>query len=223
MAGEVYDFYLQYESVTCEEDFRPRDYDWVREHLVMQLVNYEKNRELLKEMPSVPFMDLAIIFACLTNVGKEQGFFKIRNEHLAIWNITPQKLYEDARREKVFPVEDFLPPEMREIMEEEVQNRPRLLVLTNRQKSMGASVVCYEGFLQKLYAREGKSFYLIPASTHEMLALLSEEEGLADDVNRMIRDVNRDMVCEEEYLSDHAYYYDGQKDELISCQYKMVI
>ena len=41
------------------------DYDKVKSRVTMKLINYERNRELLKRVPYYRFLDLAIVFLCL--------------------------------------------------------------------------------------------------------------------------------------------------------------
>ena len=36
-------------------------FDEIKEHIVYRLINYEKNRELLSEVPHIPYLDLAIV------------------------------------------------------------------------------------------------------------------------------------------------------------------
>ena len=40
-----------------------KDFNWVKKHLVMRLIHRKKNAELLSEVPYVPFLDLALVFA----------------------------------------------------------------------------------------------------------------------------------------------------------------
>ena len=57
-----------YEQHKVETDFdveRISDYDAVKDRICFKLINAEKNKELLKDVPYVPFMDLAIVFYIL--------------------------------------------------------------------------------------------------------------------------------------------------------------
>ena len=56
-----------YEQNRLEEPFQTDfylDYEKVKDNLACKLINREKNRELLKQIPYVPFLDLAVVCYC---------------------------------------------------------------------------------------------------------------------------------------------------------------
>ncbi len=74
------------------------DYQQTQDKIVCKLVNYENNQELLKEIPYIRFLDLAIIFYCLImsdNIGS--AVILIYNRHMELWNVTLEELYEKAK------------------------------------------------------------------------------------------------------------------------------
>ena len=74
-----------------------QDYERVKKQLGMKLVNYDKNREMLREIPHVRYLNLAVIFCChVTHPVIGRGNIMIREEHIKIWNITKETLFEDA-------------------------------------------------------------------------------------------------------------------------------
>lgn len=82
------------------------EYDTVKEYLAYRLVNAEKNRELLKEVPHVDYLDMAIIFYCQIDMGQydlskgycdEMGCITIYNSHLEMWGKTVEDIYEQAK------------------------------------------------------------------------------------------------------------------------------
>ncbi len=59
------------------------DYDKVKSRVTMKLINYERNRELLKRVPYYRFLDLAIVFLCLVESDSSgTATVLIHNEHL---------------------------------------------------------------------------------------------------------------------------------------------
>ncbi|MGN1084051.1 MAG: DUF5688 family protein [Lachnospiraceae bacterium] len=82
-----------------------------------------------------------------------------------------------------------------------------LYVLSNQPKINGAVVFLYPEMLSRLEERFPRGFYLIPSSIHEMLLLADSGETEAEELNRMVREVNETQVIPEEVLSDHVYYY----------------
>lgn len=70
------------------------DYDKVKSRVTMKLINYERNRELLKQVPYYRFLDLAIVFLCLVESDSSgTATVLIHNEHLTYWGITRDDLY----------------------------------------------------------------------------------------------------------------------------------
>lgn len=79
------DFFLKYEQV------KPK--------IVYKLINYGKNKDLLKDVPHFKYLDLAIVFYCLiANDTFGNATILIRNSHCDIWKITAEKLYENAKQ-----------------------------------------------------------------------------------------------------------------------------
>ena len=70
------------------------DYDKVKSRVTMKLINYERNRELFKQVPYYRFLDLAIVFLCLVESDSSgTATVLIHNEHLTYWGITRDDLY----------------------------------------------------------------------------------------------------------------------------------
>ena len=65
-------------------------------------------------------------------------------------------------------------------------------------------------------AREiiGGDYYIIPSSVHECLLISKDCGHSAKNIGEMIRDINMAQVEREEWLSDHAYEMDFEKNEL---------
>lgn len=73
------------------------DYASVRGSIVYKLINTEKNRELLKDIPHKEFLDLSIVFQCMvTGAGTETATILIYNAHAKLWGVSEEELYEAA-------------------------------------------------------------------------------------------------------------------------------
>ena len=75
------------------------EYEKAKKQIAFKVVNYDKNRELLKKIPYKMFSNLAIIFYY---VVQEPPFYGkasilIHNEHLDNWGIDPDELYAQAK------------------------------------------------------------------------------------------------------------------------------
>ena len=73
------------------------DYERVKKKLCFRLVNFEKNRELLKQIPYVPYMDLAMVFYCMIqNEAIQNGSILVKNEKMKKWDVDIDTLKRDA-------------------------------------------------------------------------------------------------------------------------------
>lgn len=74
-----------------------KDFEKIRSKIVFKLVNYEKNRDLLRGIPHIPYLDLAIVFLCfLDSQFGQNATILITNEHLKLWKVLDRELYEIA-------------------------------------------------------------------------------------------------------------------------------
>lgn len=191
-------------------------FDRVRDRICYRLIRKQHNEELLRDIPYVDFLDLAICFYyAYSGRTLGEGTILIHDSHMEQWNVKVKDLMRHAAENtpRLFP--GILMP-MREVLEEMLEFHEEcrteeeipLNVLTNSKRSHGASCILYPGLLERIAERNGKNFYIIPSSIHEVLIL--EETGAEEpaEMQDMIREVNREHVAAEEVLSDNLYYYD---------------
>lgn len=100
-------------------------------------------------------------------------------------------------------------------MEIEEKHIP-MSVLTNSRRYYGAASLVYPGILETIGELLQDDFYILPSSVHEVI-FVGKSEGMdAVTLNDMIEEVNRTQVDEEEWLSDHAYYYEREGNKFLS-------
>jgi len=203
-------------------------YDEVRDKICYKLINYEKNEEFLKEIPYVPFLDLAICFFYPfwhEKIGS--GCILVRNDHVERWGVTTKELWKRANENtrKLFP-EACCP--MDAMLMEMAGTTPRpwgplpengwgsfpIKVLTNRQRAFGSAVILYDDYLESLSKSLHGSFFIIPSSIHEVLILPYDGDEDEESLEWIIQDVNERHVDPEDVLSDRLYYYDGKEKKM---------
>lgn len=128
------------------------DYEKVRKKIMYKLINYSKNRELLQEIPHLPFLDLAVVFY----YDLKDGIFGhasilIRNSHAQKWQVDAPALYEQAAENTAF----HYPYEMKtmeELMKEMFASslRQELKRAVSRQLERETSIVIEESWLQDM-------------------------------------------------------------------------
>lgn len=205
--GHQIGFYLDEDKVS--------DYEYIKKNLFYRIVNYEKNKELLKYTPHERFLDLAVTYrwaAYRNHDGMASAM--VRNRELLMWGVSKEQMMKDAREntEKIFPpvmrkIQSVLPIR---IIEEEIP----LFVMSNGDYMNGASVMLYKDVVKDFARYMEHDLYILPSSIHEVIILLDDEYVKSpEELQRMVRETNRIVVDREEVLSDHVYYYDRKKDE----------
>lgn len=201
------------------------DYEKVKSHIILKLVNYERNQTLLSGVPHYRFLDLAIVFHCLLDSGTlGNATILIHNHHLPYWGITRDDLYALAMKNtpqlmhyelrNMTEVLHGLFPEEKSFAEDGNADAVcPMYVLSNRQKLYGSSCILYHNLLAGFARRLGCDLYILPSSVHEVLLIPADDRVAAMELSAMVRDVNSSQLSREEILSDHVYYFsreDGQ-------------
>ena len=215
--SEVVSFFIEkYESNKkdgMDFDFFS-DYEKVKKMLSLKLIHYEMNREFLKDVPQYRYLDLAAICQCnICNEVLGNGAVTIRNEHMEMWNISGETLYQDAigNMPILYPVEFLnMAKVLRNMYEDEegtlIDELP-MYVLSNVRRMNGAASILYPGQLEKMGELLEDDYYILPSSIHELIILPKKFETGDVNLSQMVSDINREHVEKEEILSGHAYFY----------------
>lgn len=200
------------------------DFKRARSRIVMRLVNKEYNKTLLADVPHVDYHDLTIIFYCLVYADAEnQGSILIHNSHLKMWDTDIDELYRLAQNNtpallpyKLLPMAELLKqhPLAHLLDFEEIP----MYILTNIYKTNGASVILYEDMLMQLAKEFDQSFIVLPSSIHEWILIPVDDfcEKELTYYTQVVGEVNETQLADDEILSEHAYYFRKETNELIS-------
>ena len=73
------------------------EWENARQRIIFKLVNYDANRELLKDVPYKKVLDLAMVFTCLVEKGVTgSATILIHNHHMECWKVTEDDLFHTA-------------------------------------------------------------------------------------------------------------------------------
>ncbi len=188
--------------------------------IVYRLVNADRNRELLEQVPNIPFFDLAVTFYSLVG-SQEDGVRSIRidNQLMEKWGMDTYTLLKLAgsNTPRLFPVrycpvsqalQGFSDTDQAEVLS---YGAGEPYLLTNQQGINGAAAWLYPNQMEQISQGHGKDLYILPSSVHELIVLAEEDREQEERLVEMVREVNRECVSTEDYLSDHVYLYDYQK------------
>ena len=182
------------------------DFENVKEHIVYKLIRRDANEELLKQIPYEPFLDLAVVYYIqIDNTRFGSAAIQIRNEHLRYWRVEKEEIRRLAEKNtpRIYPAQ--------------IQKIVRFMyVATNEQCSLGAAVMRYPDFREKVRGMIRGDFYILPSSIHEVI-LVPESFGLEPErMAEMVKEINQTGVAPEEVLSDSVYYFDGEEIRIVA-------
>ena len=183
--------------------------------IILRLVSYERNKELLASVPHKRFLDFAILFYCLLQADdSNQASILIYDDHLRFWNIDEEELYEIAlsntpkllthRLDNLHSILTEVISDSSEFADQEVFP---IYVLSNQYRTYGASVLLYPNLIASLADRFEKDLVILPSSVHELLLLPTGGTPDMDYYADMVQQVNATQLADDEILSDHAYLY----------------
>lgn len=221
------DILITYKENLPKKDFDIslfKDFSKAKERIVMKLVNKEKNQELLQDVPHILFHDLAIIFVCAVyDFMDEFATILIHNQHLKLWNVSVDDLYKIGMENtpKLLPFRldsiDKIIDTLDDCTLFPLQDL-QLSVLTNRLKIHGSTCIVYPNLLKRIADFMDDNIIIIPSSIHEVLIIpesVTKDQYSLDDYRYMITQVNEEQLPDDEMLSDHAYLFLRESEELI--------
>ena len=207
-----------------------QDFDMVKERIAYRLINAGRNEELLKRIPHIRFLDLAVCFYyAFSHEELGKGIITIYNNHMELWHTSTRELLSLAQEntKRIFGVQcrplvdvlgelvDGIPcQDGKEDEYDELLRMVPMKILSNGDRVHGAACLLYPGLLQEICGKEEKNYYILPSSVHEVILLADDGAEDPEKLREMVREVNEQQVEPEEVLSDSVYYYDCVKKQI---------
>ncbi|MCH5248492.1 MAG: hypothetical protein J1E98_01100 [Lachnospiraceae bacterium] len=206
-----------------------KDFNCVKDRIIFQIVNTSLNRELLEDSPSIPFLNLSVIFK-VTLDSLYDGCYAtmhIKSEHLELWGVTKDTVYKYAIKNtpRLFPAEiiQFADIFREDCMKQGVSlpageikaDMLPMYILSNKASRYGCSCINYKNVLADFAEELGDDIYIIPSSVHEaiLLPVIEVCVGLSE-LKDMVYSVNRTVLDSEEFLSDNVYLYSRETKQI---------
>lgn len=193
------------------------NFEDVKDKIVYKIVNTERNEELLRMVPSVPYLDLSLIF--YYKVGDDYEFTPITNEMMENWMVTADDLYDLAQEntinilglivkgiidEIIFNLQDVpfitLPTD---------SNNVPLYVLSNINRTFGSGYITRTDVFKEMAKKFDRDLYIIPCSVHELLIapVINDTDIEREQLKEMIQQVNDTEIRCDEILSYNLYRF----------------
>ena len=195
-----------------------------KENVRLKVINFELNKDgLLKNTPYVAFLDLAVIFYLDLEKTFPDATITIHHEQLKMWGITVEELYEVAK-ENSLKYQKITISSMLDVLlgmvgedkaEELLEAGSRLdddgmYVISTSDKRFGAMAMLQTKVLEDFSRKIHSSFWIIPSSIHELIAIPDTIGMNQDYLNQMIQEVNANELSADEVLNSHAYYFNSK-------------
>lgn len=192
------------------------DKEYSSENFFIKVINYQKNKELLKDSVYERCNDLAA--QVFYKVGENAaGISSARVtydllEHFGISRSEAMEYAKESTRTQM-PIIIRTMSEALANLGAEVPEVPGLLVITNQRGIFGANAIIYNDILDEASKMlDSKQIYILPSSINEILALPAE--GKAEYLLELVQSVNITELNEEEFLADSVYKYDSIEKKL---------
>ena len=211
------------------------EYEQAKHKICCKLINTAANQELLKEIPSVPYLDLSIVFIVdilPTIDGPDRAYtIQVTNKMLEAWGVSTDKLFPVAMEntQRSYPamlqsMEETLaeivkesgyemPEACKQEMRENFEERP-MFVLSCLGHTNGAIAITYPDVLKIVADKAGCDLAIIPSSIHEWIIVADNDKSDLTFLNAQIEETNRQFIQSEERLADHAYMYSRESGML---------
>ena len=211
-------------NVFKTEDFY--DFDKMKEKIVLKVINTERNLDLLEQVPHLDMegLGLSVVFYVSLMTGEQSAGILIKNEHLKLWEKTVSELLTVAEvntnRMHAFTIKS-----MNEVLsgmfgfEEELipEDVPALYVLTDENKTFGASQLFLKDKIREFAKKNNCDVYILPSSVHELLLLRADFPNLEPSyLKEMVCEVNATELSNEDFLCDGAFKYELATDKIIA-------
>ena len=204
------------------------DFSNLRNKVAYKLIHRESNQELLKDIPYVEFLDLAVVFYLILDESKNGQFTAlIHSVHMASWGTTKEELYQLAKKNtpelvpaQIKCMKEVLKGLLKENLWDIVgdddgmidellgEDRVPLYVLSNKRQLNGACCILYENFLEGFAEEQGADILILPSSVHETLLIPDRgEETSYEELSLMVTEINQSEVSKEDRLSNQIYRY----------------
>lgn len=170
------------------------DWGWAKERVILRLVPADR-KEYLAGCVHRTAADLAAVCSVMIS---DEAATTVTPSLLEAWKVTEEELFQTGTGNTGPVVSDI-----GDFMGLTGGGPATMTVLTNRLGRFGAGAVLCEGIQEQLDAIYPEGSYLLPSSIHEWIAVGNDNDP--DWLKRMVKDINRTVLCPQDILSDNVY------------------
>lgn len=228
IATNITHLYSEIRFEECWNTNQILDFEIAKSRIAFKLIHFDKNQRLLKDIPHLKFLDLAIVFYILLDqTEKGTASVLITHDMLKHWQQSLMKIYCYAATNtpalltaELMPMNDVIVELLGVTSDAYVpEDENHMYILSNELRHFGAACILYDPVLEDISKVLEDDFYVLPSSIHEVIILSAKHAPSQTDLDEMIAEINNTQVADEEILSDHAYYYSRKQKRLLLCSH----
>lgn len=205
----------------------------IKDRIYVKLVNTRSNQEHLKDLVSLPVDGgFSLTVYIDMDAPRKDAMIQVTKELASRMDFEERELMQTAMKNtvKAHPAELV---EMQKVVMDMAGIRKfepgdnllqdgcapaenlSMLVLSNHDKVLGATVLFYPEVKGQIAEATGGSYYVLPSSVHELIIL--PDNGTFDEreLARMVQSINSCEVSPEEQLGNKVLYYNASIDRLL--------
>lgn len=188
------------------------EFEEIKDKLVPQLINRDRNSEFLEDtVYRLVQPDFALIYrVVLSHDESGTTSFVVKKSLLNNWDVSESDIYETAMSN----MKENDSYSMFSLSEEGIipfNGDNNFVAVSTKSMLYGAAGIADEELMEELSGIFGGNYFILPSSTHEILALPYEPDKL-EMLQAMVLDVNMTSCAWSDWLSDNVYYYDATAD-----------
>ena len=177
------------------------------DEIYCQAVNIENTPDNISKFPHEKYNDLAVIYYFQEKKEETVTDVPITYNIMELLGISEPELKSCAWRNTLAKKKAILTP-LTELVGQSDEDALPLYVLTNDEMRLGAVAIFYPLLLDVIAEEFGRDLCIIPCSIHECLLMPRSEDFDAEGIRKIIKNINDNIVSEDEILSYNLYRYD---------------
>lgn len=214
-----------YHGPTEVEDFL--EYDKIKDKLYVCALNTELNKDMLSEHPHQSVEDVSFIARIEVNSDSSGvGTIKVNNQLLEAYGVSTAELMEQAwanmrtmhpaQCKDMIDVIKGMHPDMPEAFAEMMEDRRGELYVVQTDNGLhgGAYGFDKETLTKVCEQIDSPNIYIMPSSVNEVIIAPEDKVENPERLSGIVGQVNDESVPDEEVLSNNAYFFNSETQEL---------
>lgn len=202
------------------------EFDDIKDKLVVQLAEVERNKDRLKELAYKPLDNGMVMLAYVVVQEDERGSmrFAVTKDIAEGQNYDIDKMFETAMKNNepvLVDTKDVIfsevVKEVQNLFDKEINDKlpDSMYTLTNSSTNLGAASLYYPDVQKRIGDMLQNSYYVLPSSIHEVMILPCSVNDNPEFLRKMVKEANETVVNPQEVLSDRIFMYDREKERLV--------